>query len=154
LPSGENLGLKLVAEGLARVGPSGTDPCLVALLAAEIKARNAKLGLWADSHYAVLAANQPAALPASAGEFVIVEGVVQRIGQSAARFYLDLGPARSSNLSVTFSRQNGQSFSAAGVAPELLTGKTIRVRGILEMRAHPQIEIYTPAAIEVIGLKE
>jgi endonuclease YncB( thermonuclease family) len=62
LPSGEDLGLKLVAEGLARVGPSETDPCLVPLLAAEIKARNAKLGLWADSYYSVLAASQPAAL--------------------------------------------------------------------------------------------
>ena len=153
LANGEELGLRLVAQGLARVGPSHTDPCLIQLLAAEIQARNAKLGLWADSYYSVLAAHSSAALSAHAGEFVIVEGVVQRIGQTSARIYLDLGPARGSNLSVTFSRQNAKAFADGGIAPDALVGKTIRVRGLLETRTGPQIEIYTPAAIEVMGSK-
>lgn len=153
LATGEDLGLRLVAQGLARVGPSHTDACLIALLAAEIQARNAKLGLWADSYYAVLPAHSSAALSAHAGEFVIVEGVVQRIGQTSARIYLDLGPARGSNLSVTFSRQNAKAFADGGISPDALVGKTIRVRGLLETRTRPQIEIYTPAAIEVIGSK-
>lgn len=153
LANGEDLGLRLVAQGLARVGPSHTDPCLIALLAAEIQARNAKLGLWADSYYSVFAAHSSAALSAHAGEFVIVEGVVQRIGQTAARIYLDLGPAKDSNLSVTFSRQNAKAFAEGGVIPDALVGKIIRVRGLLETRTRPQIEIYTPAAIEVIGSK-
>jgi endonuclease YncB( thermonuclease family) len=153
LASGDDLGLRLVAQGLVRVGPSRTDPCLIPLLAAEIQARNAKLGLWADSYYSVLAAQSSAALSAHAGEFVIVEGVVQRIGQTPARIYLDLGPARGSNLSVTFSRQNAKAFADGGIAPDALVGKTIRVRGLLETRTRPQIEIYTPAAIEVIGSK-
>jgi hypothetical protein len=34
-----------------------------------------------------------------------------------------------------------------------MVGKTIRVRGMLDMRASPQIEIYTPAAIEVMEKK-
>ena len=153
LANGEDLGLKLVAQGLVRVGPSHTDPCLIPLLAAEIQARNAKLGLWADSYYSVLAARTSAALSAHAGEFVIVEGVVQRTGQTSARIYLDLGPARESNLSVTFSRQNAKAFADGGISPDALVGKTIRVRGLLETRTRPQIEIYTPAAIEVIGPK-
>ena len=153
LRSGENLTLHLVSKGLGRVGPSLTDPCLAPLLAAEIQARTAKLGLWADSHYAVLPATSSASLSGHVGEFVIVEGVVLRLGQTAARFYLDLGPARGSNLSVTFTRQNGKSFAGAGVAPDELPGRTIRVRGILEYRAGPQIEIFTPAAIELIGSK-
>ena len=153
LPSGEDLGLRLVAEGLARVAPTGTDPCLLRLLAAETAARRAKLGLWADSHYAVLAAGQPAALAAHAGEFVIVDGVVQRIGQTPTRFYLEFGPARTGNLSVTFSRQTAKSFADAGLVPEDMAGRLIRIRGMLDMRPHPQIEIYTPAAIEVTEKK-
>lgn len=153
LVTGEDLGLRLVAQGLARVGPSHTDACLIPLLAAEIQARNAKLGLWADSYYSVLAAHSSAALAAHSGEFIIVEGVVQRIGQTSARIYLDLGPARGSNLSVTFSRQNAKAFADGGISPDALVGKTIRVRGLLETRTRPQIEIYTPAAIEVIGSK-
>ena len=153
LTNGEDLGLKLVAQGLARVGPAYSDPCLITLLAAEIEARNAKLGLWADSYYSVFAAHSSAALSAHAGEFVIVEGVVQRIGQTSARIYLDLGPTRGSNLSVTFSRQNAKAFTDGGIIPDAMVGKTIRVRGLLETRTRPQIEIYTPAAIEVIGSK-
>ena len=149
--SGQDLGLRLVAQGLMRVGPSHTDPCLSPLLAAEIQARNAKLGLWADSYYSVLSAHSSAALAAHAGEFVIAEGMVQRSGQTTARIYLDLGPARGSNLSVTFSRQNAKAFADGGIVPDALVGKTIRVRGLLEYRARPQIEIYTPAAVEVMG---
>ena len=150
---GETIGLKLVSQGLARVGPSQRDACLPALLAAEEKARNAKLGLWADSYYSVLAADQSAALSAHTGEFVIADGRVYRIGQTSARFYLDLGPARGGNLSVTFSRQDAKSFAEAGIVPEKLTGQMIRVRGVIEHRPGPLMEIFTPAALEVIGLK-
>ena len=151
LATGQDLGLRLVEQGLVRVGPSHTDPCLIPLLAAEIQARNAKLGLWAYSYYSVLPAHSSAALAAHAGEFVIAEGMVQRIGQTSTRIYLDLGPARGSNLSVTFSRQNAKAFADGGIVPDALVGKTIRVRGLLEYRTRPQIEIYTPAAIEVMG---
>ena len=157
LASGEDIGLKLVAQGLMRVGPNQTDPCLAPLLAAEIQARNAKLGLWADSYYAVLLTQSPADFTAKArehaGEFVIVEGQVQRVGQTPARFYLDLGSAKGSNLSVTFSRQYAKAFASNGVAAEGLMGKTIRVRGQLEYRTRSQIEIYTPAAVEVMDVK-
>ena len=151
---GADIGLKLVSQGLARVAPIHSDGCVGPLLEAEAQARNAKLGLWADSHYAVLAANNPAALSAHTDEFVIAEGKVTRIGQNASRFYLDLGPARGSNLSVTFSRQDAKAFIDAGLAPDRLMGQMIRVRGTLEHRPGPLMEIFTPAAIEVIGLKQ
>ena len=150
---GENIGLKLVTLGLARVGPTQSDACFSALLEAEDRARKAKLGLWADSYYSVLAADQLAALSAHSGEYVIAEGRVQRVGQTATRYYLDLGPARSGNLSVTFARHDAKSFAAGGIVPEKLTGQMIRVRGVIEHRPGPLIELFTPAAIEMIGLK-
>lgn len=150
---GTDIGLTLIAQGLARVAPTRLDECVAPLLAAEAQARNAKLGLWADSHYAVLSANNPTALSAHRDEFVIAEGQVTRIGQNASRYYLDLGPARGSNLSVTFSRQDAKAFMDAGLAPDRLMGQMIRVRGILEHRPGPLMELFTPAAIEVIGLK-
>ena len=76
-----------------------------------------------------------------------------RVGQTPARVYLDLGSAKGSNLSVTFSRQYAKAFASNGVAAEGLMGKTIRVRGQLEYRTRSQIEIYTPAAVEVMDVK-
>jgi endonuclease YncB( thermonuclease family) len=151
LASGQDLGLRLVAQGLVRVGPAHTDPCLIPLLAAEIQARKAKLGLWADPYYSVLAADNLVALMSRTGEFVLVEGRILRLGQTSARFYLDFGQARGVDLSVTISKQAATALAAAGVRPESLPGRRVRVRGLLEYRPGPSIDLTSPLALEMIG---
>ena len=54
-------------------------------------ARAKGLGVWRDPDYAVLAADDLASLARRDGRFVIVEGVVRRVGLGRARLYLDLG---------------------------------------------------------------
>jgi hypothetical protein len=148
---GENLGVWLAGAGWARVAPAGSDPCGRLLLNAEAKARQAKLGLWADPYYFVLAAENSVALSARSGEFVLVEGRILRLGQTSARFYLDFGAARGVDLSVTISKQFAKAFTGAGLRIEALPGQRVRVRGLVENRPGPSIDIVSPLALDVIG---
>jgi micrococcal nuclease len=148
---GENLGVWLAGAGRARVAPAGSDPCGRLLLNAEAKARQAKLGLWADPYYFVLAAENSVALSARSGEFVLVEGRILRLGQTSARFYLDFGAARGVDLSVTISKQFAKAFTGAGLRIEALPGQRVRVRGLVENRPGPSIDIVSPLALDVIG---
>ncbi|MDB5643996.1 MAG: nucleic acid binding OB-fold tRNA/helicase-type, partial [Hyphomicrobiales bacterium] len=85
------------------------------------------------------------------GEFVLVEGRILRLGQTSARFYLDFEPARGVDLSVTISKQASKAFSAAGVRIESLPGQRVRIRGQLEDRPGPSIDLVSPLALETIG---
>ena len=147
----ENLGAWLARSGLARVAPLAGDPCGRILLNAEAKARQAKLGLWADPYYSVLAAENPVAFTSRSGEFVLVEGRILRLGQTSARFYLDFGPARGVDLSVTISKQSAKAIAAAGLRIEALPGQRVRARGTLDHRPGPTIDVVSPFSIELIG---
>ena len=147
----DNLGLWLAATGLARVAPAPGDACGHLFLDAEAKARAAKLGLWSDPYYSIIAAENVAALLSRAGEFVLVEGRIARLGQTSARFYLDFGQARGVDLSVTISKQAATALAATGVRPESLPGRRVRVRGLLEHRPGPSIDLTSPLALEMIG---
>ena len=147
----EHLGLWLAAAGLARAAPAAGDPCGPFLLEAEAKGRQAKLGLWADPYYSVLAADNGVALSARSGEFVLVEGRIVRLGQTSARFYLDFGPARGVDLSVTISKQAAKAWTAAGVRIESLPGQRVRVRGLVENRPGPSLDLLSPFALERLG---
>lgn len=145
-----SVGELLLREGLARYNPRADDPCRASLLAAEQQGRRAKLGLWADPYYAVVAAGDHATLGARSGEFVIVEGRVLRVGQTSARIYLNFGPVRGVDFTVTLSKQTAKAFERGGVSPTSLVGKRLRVRGLLETRFGPQIDVSLLEAIESI----
>ena len=91
------------------------------------------------------------ALRARSGEFVIVEGRVLRVGHTSARFYLDFGPARGVDLSVTISKTAAKAFAGAGVKIVALARRRVRARGLVENRPGPVIDIATPLALELVG---
>jgi len=143
----------LLAAGLARVRPEyETRGCEAGRLALESAARAKGLGVWRDPDYAVLAADDLASLARRDGRFVIVEGVVRRIGLGRARLYLDLGGRGA--LSVVASRKTQAAFQAAGVPLTALAGEKIRVRGALDSRFGPQLEIVDPLMLERLGRTE
>jgi len=143
----------LIAAGLARVRPEyETRGCEAGRLALESAARAKGLGVWRDPDYAVLAAADAASLARRDGRFVIVEGVVRRVGLGRARLYLDLGGRGA--LSVVASRKTQAAFEAAGAALTALAGEKIRVRGALDSRFGPQLEILDPLVLERLGRAE
>lgn len=140
-----------LAAGLARFAPGdAARGCRTALLAAEAGARAAALGLWADPYYAVIAAGDHDGFAGKAGTSVIVEGRVIDVERSAYRTTLHFGSRRGRDFSVTILQRNTKIFAAAGMDFESFKGRMIRVRGLLDTRFGPQIEVSGPDEIEAM----
>jgi len=141
---------EMIAAGLARAGTRiGAPACAAALLGAERKAREAKLGLWADPYYAVKPADDAAALLDQRGQFTVVEGKVLSVRESGGTIYINFGRVWSRNLTVTILKRNERLFAAAGTDPKKLEGRRLRVRGWVEERGGPRIEAARPEQIEI-----
>ncbi len=148
LPVGE----ALLDAGLARYEPSAAArPCRGALLAAEADARDSGVGLWADPYYAIIAAADRLSFAEKAGSSVIVEGRITGIASRRPRITLYFGPRQGWDFSVTILPRNSKTFEAAYASLSGLTGKTFRVRGLLDTRFGPQIEISDPDEVEAAG---
>ena len=141
----------LAAGGLVMAsGNSASDQsglCGKAVLAAETAAREDRLGIWADPDLAVLSADDGAKLAARAGVLTLVEGRVASIGHTAARLYLNFGVGRG-GFSMTIARRLKPLFERAGFAEKNLLHQAIRARGVVEIGAAPQIELFHPDQIE------
>jgi len=141
---------ELVVGGFARVAAHvGSRDCAMELLARERAARAAKLGLWADSYYDLLAADNPADVLAQRDRFALVEGKVLSVRESGATIYVNLGRRWTEDFTVTILKRNERKFVAAGVEPKRLAGRLIRVRGWIEERGGPWIEAAYPEQIEL-----
>ena len=156
LAGAESAGLPSLAQALVEAGHARVDPagevraCLAALYGAEARARAARRGLWADPAYAVLDANAPESFGARAGEVAIVQGVVASFGASRGRTYLNLGAGGRGSPALSLSRAQARAFERIGQSPAALVGRTIRARGLLDMRPGPRIQIQGPDAVELL----
>ncbi len=147
--AGESLQQALIAAGAARVSARvGGMDCAKTLLKAEQVARAGHRGLWADPNFAPLAAKNLPGLAARRGQFALVEGKILSVHASGATLYMNFGRRWTRDFSVIILRRNERKFAAAGVAPQRLRGRRIRVRGFLERRGGPLIEADSPEQIE------
>jgi len=147
VPAGESL----AGQGFARVVPDQHKlACGERLLQAEKAARTAGLGLWSDPYYAVVSATDVAAFEEHAGSFILAEGQLTEVRDAPARMTLFFGPRRRTSLAVTILQRNVKIFEAAGLHFHDLIGQTLRVRGLLEMRFGPEIELTNPSEVERI----
>jgi endonuclease YncB( thermonuclease family) len=141
----------LLAQGEALV--SGTVPdkdCAAALLAAEAEARRAKRGIWADPS-AIKNAESPGDILAGIGRFAVVEGKVLSVRQAGATTYLNFGRNWTRDFAVTISRRMIGAFEATGMSLKSLENRRIRVRGWVEARGGPRIELLRVGQIELLG---
>ena len=141
---------RMIALGLGRVRVPWHHPCRAAFLAAERQARDAGLGLWLAPETGVLEATVPESFDGLEGQVVVAEGVVSGVASQGFRTYLNFGPRRYRDFSVTILKPNVKIFETNGLSPSALAGHRVRVRGVLDMRFGPQIEIADPQAVEVL----
>ena len=142
----------LLAAGHARVSAQvGDAACAARLLSAERAARAAGLGLWSEPDYALRRADDFAALLAERGRFTLVEGKVVSVRESGGTVYVNFSRRWSEDFTVTVLRRNERIFTAAGLDLRRLTGRAVRVRGFIEERGGPWIDVTRPEQIEVIG---
>jgi endonuclease YncB( thermonuclease family) len=139
----------LLDEGHALVSARvGDKACAGPLLSAERAARTAHRGLWADPNFAPLPADKPYRITAKRGQFALIEGKVLSVHVSGATIYVNFGRRWVRDFSVIILRRQQRAFAAAGVAPKDLEGRRVRVRGWIEQRSGPIIEVDAPEQIE------
>lgn len=148
--SAQSVAHEMLARGFARVSAHvGDRPCADELLARERAARHAKLGLWREPYYVIVAAESGAELAAERGHFTVVEGKVLSVRESGGTIYMNFGRHWSQSLTVTMLKRNERTFASAGIAPKKLENRRVRVRGWVEERNGPRIEVTRPEQIEI-----
>lgn len=143
----------LLARGLARLRPeAANEPAPAELQAwreAERAAGTAKLALWGEPAYAPLPAAQPGAILRQEGRFVIVEGQVASVNEQTGQTWLNFGSRWSEDMTVSAPARIWRMVKRRGLTVARLQGSLVRVRGIVESRGGPLIELASPAELEV-----
>ena len=141
----------LLAQGEALVSATVTNKdCALLLTAAEAAARQAKQGTWADPA-AIKNAESSGDILAGIGRFTLVEGKVLSVRQAGATTYLNFGRNWTRDFAVTISRRMIPAVEAAGIVLKSLENRRIRVRGWVEARGGPRIEVLRVGQIELLG---
>jgi len=141
----------LLTQGEALVSATVTDKnCAMVLIAAETAARDAKRGTWADPA-AIKNAESPGDILSGIGRFAVVEGKVLSVRLAGATTYLNFGRSWTQGFAVTISRRVTASLEAAGIFVKSLENRRIRVRGWVEARGGPRIEVLRVGQIELLG---
>lgn len=96
-----------------------------------------------DGHDAV-------AMRAQAGRIVVVEGRIAAVGERAQRTYLNFERRRGAGGSIVLSRVLWRELQRGGWTAATLTGKRVRVRGVVEGRDGLLVEAETHSALELI----
>jgi endonuclease YncB( thermonuclease family) len=149
--SGTSVQSLLLAQGAALVSTTVIDKdCALVLNAAEAAARQAKQGIWADPS-AIKNAESPGDILTGIGRFTVVEGKVLSVRQAGATTYLNFGRNWTRDFAVTISRRMIPAIEAAGTALKSLENRRIRVRGWVEARGGPRIEVLRVGQIELLG---
>jgi endonuclease YncB( thermonuclease family) len=139
----------LLAEGAALVSGSIAEPgCAATLLAAEATARTARRGVWADPAV-IKNAESPGDILTRIGQYTLVEGKVLSARQAGATFYVNFGRRWTRDFAVTIPRRSMSSIEQTGIPLSALANRRIRVRGWIEQRGGPRIEVSRPGQIEL-----
>jgi hypothetical protein len=98
----------------------------------------------------VIDGHDAAAMKAQAGRIVVVEGRIAAVGERAQRTYLNFERRRGTGGSIVLSRALWRDLQRSGWTASSLTGKRVRVSGVVEGRDGLLIEAQTGSALELI----
>lgn len=144
----------MVSAGMARVYSFPDNrKCLAELYGAEMQARLRGIGIWTDPFYAVRMASKPDAILDRAGWYELVEGRVLMADEAGSRVYLNFGRNWDEDFTVVIERPALRLFEEDGRDPLALEGALIRVRGWVDDRDGPRIEVTHPEQIEVLAAR-
>jgi endonuclease YncB( thermonuclease family) len=142
------LQVALLKRGLARVAiaPDRVE-CAAELYDAEAQARATHSGIWALSAYAI---RTPQGVGSDIGTFQVVQGTVQAVTERNGQTILDFGGDPKATLTVVLSADDMANFRSIGVDPRGYAGKTLRVRGVVQNRGGPMLDIANPLQVEMV----
>lgn len=143
---------ELLKMGLARAyGLPGSFDCARELLAHEDLARLQKLGVWALGTYQVKSAADAARLLAARSRYELVTGKVTAVARTRSAVYLNFGVDFKSDFTARVGRNVLSAFPELAANLDGLKGKDIMVRGWIERRNGPMIDVVDPSQIEIAG---
>ncbi|WP_156453140.1 hypothetical protein [Polycladidibacter stylochi] len=141
----------LLTNGLAVVSPQELDTeCIDRLLSYE-KAGFAKISrTWRKTYIVSTEKNN---LEELRGKFIIAEGKVVTVGKRRKYTYLNFGKRWTEDFTgIIQVRSIAKKFGKSWPA-EALIGKRVQIRGILQMNMGPEIKIFHPGQLEVLGVE-
>lgn len=140
----------LLSQGHARAwGDEESEACLAEMLRHETTARAAGRGLWSNAAFGIRAADHTRELMRLRSTFQLVEGRVMAFSESGGRLYLNFGDNWRSDFTAGVMRRKVLADkNSAEVAA--LRQRRVRVRGFIDRRNGPFIEIGNWAQIEVL----
>lgn len=143
-----SLQAQLLAAGEAvSAGDAADAECRAELSRAEAQARRDRRGIWAESA-AIKNAEDPGDILAGVGRFALVEGRVASVRAVGATTYLNFGRRWTRDFAVTISRRTGAALEAAGMSLKSFERRRVLVRGWVEKRGGPRIEIFGAGQIQ------
>lgn len=144
----------MLSKGLARVYSFADNrSCLEELYAAEGQARVNRLGLWQHASYAIMNAGRPELFANRAGRYEVVEGRVLNADRVGSRIYLNFGRYWKEDVTVVIERNAQKLFKQVELDPLALANAFIRVRGWIDLRDGPRIDVTHPEQIEILAKK-
>lgn len=147
---GVSIQAELLRTGAALATGNAIDKnCATELVAAENLARQTRQGIWATPDI-ILNAAKPDDILAKLGQFAVVEGKVLSARQSGATFYLNFGRHWVRDFAVIIPRQMIGSLTRDGVDIKALADRNVRVRGWIEQRGGPRIQLRGTGQIEFL----
>jgi len=139
---------EMLARGMARVYTFSDNRALAAeMLAIETAARAANRGIWGHEFYAVRGV---AELDRLIDSFQVIEGKILNSAKIRDYIYLNFGADYRTDFTVSVHKRDWRRFESAGVDPMQWSGRKVRVRGWLDKRNGPMIEITHPEQIELL----
>lgn len=150
IESGRRIWLQALqlAAGHARVHAlADRTACLDELLGHERLAQSAGLGLWANAAYQVRPATDTNALMRYRHTLQLVEGQVVEVAELRGRVYLNFGSDWRSDFTAGIERPRGEGWPRD---MRELKAKFVRVRGFIERRNGPYVELAHPSQLELL----
>jgi endonuclease YncB( thermonuclease family) len=139
---------EMLNRGLARVYTFADNRAAASdLLALEAEAREAKRGIWALNYYRVQDADEKVGPPDT---YQLVEGTVVGVADIRGRFFLNFGSDFKKDFTAGISPRDARNFTSAGVDPESLKGKRVRLRGWIDERNGPAMDLTHPEQVELL----
>ena len=144
----------LLDTGQARAyGLEDSFTCGRELLAHEVLARNARLGLWANGLYATKPADKPEYLMRLRGKYERVVGKVANVGVTKSATYLNFGSDWHTDFTVRIGKRVLGSNSEFAARLKSLQGVHVSVRGWIVRRDGPAVELVDPSELEILDEK-
>ena len=140
----------LLAMGHARAyGLPESFACARELLAHEAEAERRRLGLWSNGVYRTFSADHPSELMKQRGKYVRVTGAVVSVSRTKGATYLNFSNDWQSDFTARIDKKVLAANPVFDRSLDSLAGKTIVLRGWIERRNGPLIDIADPSQLEM-----